>query len=405
MDKKLTDIRLDQDNLDYISDVKQSLLVRKTQYVSMLLILMVAFLVTMIIWAHYAVLDEMTVGEGKIIPSSKVKKIQSLEGGLVEKVYVVDGQIVQAGQLLLRIDDTGFESTYREENSKYISILAKIARLKAEINDAGKITFPPEVNIYWDDLRKRETKHFESRQQVKHMTLEVLKHNHELSLRELKITEPLVKEGIMSRIELLRIQREVNQNKGELEERNEKFTEEAQAELNQAQEEAARLKEILVATKDRVERAVIRSPVNGTIKNMHISTIGEVIKPGQDIIEIVPIEDTLLVETQIKPSDRGFLRVGQQATVKVTAYDYSIYGGLIGKIISISPDTIQNEKGDHFFTVIVRTERNHLGKESAPLYISSGMTVSVHIITGEKSILEYILKPLLKTKQNAFRER
>lgn len=397
---------IDKDQVDYMSDIKEALLIKKTPFASALIYFLAIFVIAMITWAHFAEVDEMTVGNGKIIPSSKVKKIQSLEGGIIKEILVYEGEIVEKNQVILRLDDTQFTSSYREQRAKYVPLLAQIARLKAEISDSATIQWPEEINKGLNkDLIKREQKLFDSRKQALIMNLNVLKHSYELAKRELNLTEPLVKEGVMSRVELLRVQRQVNELAGAIEEKKDKFLEDAQVDLNTAKAEVARIKEAIVSDRDRLTRTTIKSPVRGTIKSIHVSTIGEVIRSGQDIIEIVPIDDSLLVETMIKPSDIGFIHAGQKATVKVTAYDYSIYGGLDGKIEYISADTIVDEEGDSFYNVLVRTQKNHLGAKQKPLSIITGMTVSVHILTGRKSILNYILKPLLKAKQNAFQER
>lgn len=402
------DSKFTKDEINHLSDVKKAFLLRNNPLVSLLLIILLVLFVALFFWAKNSIIDEMTVGEGKIIPSTKVKKIQSLEGGIVKLINVKEAQIVKKNDLLLQIDDTSHKSSYLEEKAQYYALLGKIARLQAEVSGAETITWPRDMlikNVHLYNLIKRQTKLFHSRKKALREKLNTLKSSLKLATDEMVMIQPLVKKGILSKVKLFQIKRQINDLTQKINAAKAEFSEEAQTELHSALSDAARLKELLISNKDKVTRTTIRSPVNGIIKKVNVSTIGEIIQPGQDIMEIVPREDKLLVEARIKPQDIGFIAPNQKALVKVTAYDYAIYGGLHGLVESIGADTITDKEGREYFVIRVRTDKNHLGSKKKPLPIMSGMTVSVHILTGKKSILDYLLKPLIKAKQNAFQER
>ncbi|RKZ55269.1 MAG: HlyD family type I secretion periplasmic adaptor subunit [Candidatus Parabeggiatoa sp. nov. 2] len=406
----------------------------------------VLFVATAGVWAHYSTLDEVTRGNGKVIPSRHVQIVQNLEGGIISEINVKEGDIVKKGQVLLRIDDTRFSASMRESQVTSAAMEAKIARLTAETQ--GKpFKLPRRLKKSQRELFFSERALTQSRQkelqaniniliqqknQKRHEINELksrqrqLQHSYNLAQRELKITVPLVKKGVMSEVELLRLQREASTLKAELEstrlsiprakaaiaeaerkieELKISFRTSALAELNEIKAELSRISESKRALEDRVRRTAVRSPVKGTVKQLKVNTIGGVVQPGSDLIEIVPLEDTLLMEAQIRPSDIAFLHPGQKAMVKFTAYDFSIFGGLKASLEHISADTIINERGEPFFLIRLRTDRNYLGSIESPLPIIAGMTVNVDILTGKKSLLDYLLKPIKKAQQQALRER
>ncbi|RKZ42265.1 MAG: HlyD family type I secretion periplasmic adaptor subunit [Gammaproteobacteria bacterium] len=396
------------------------------------------------VWAYYSKLDEVTRGTGKVIPSSHVQVVQNLEGGIVSEILMKEGEIVKKGQVLLRIDDTRFSSSYRESQVTSSAMEAKKARLIAEYQ--GK---PFKLSPKWKkrELFLNERALAQSRQQElqagiailnqqqtqkRHEIKELkskqrhLQHSYDFLQKELKITHPLVKKGVMSEVELLRLQREASLMKAELEntrlsiprveaaiietdhkieEIKVNFRTQALAELNEIRAELSRMSESKRALKDRVTRTAVRSPMKGTIKQIKVTTIGGVVQPGMDLVEIVPLKDSLLIEAQIRPSDIAFLHPGQMAMIKLTAYDFSIFGGLKASLEHISADTIINERGEPFFLIRLRTERNYLGTIELPLPIIAGMTVNVDILTGKKSLLDYLLKPIKKAQERALRER
>jgi membrane fusion protein, adhesin transport system len=403
-----------------------------------------------VIWANNAVLDEVTLGEGRVIPSSTVQIIQNLEGGIVAEILVHEGQIVEKGEVMMRIENTLAEANFRDLRQRYLSGLATVARLEAEIagiSDAENIKFPEELLLSAPQVAQAEIDLFRVRQQQLQTQLNILEdqirqreqelnelngreraigQSMALAMQELGITKPLAAQGVVSQVELLRLEREVSELQSEIdavrlsrprvqsglqeaqsrrEERVITFQSEASQALGEKRVELAAVTESLTANQDRVTRTEVRSSVRGTIKTIFIRTIGGVIQPGEDLIEVVPIEDTLLVEAQIRPSEIAFIRPQQPAVVKITAYDFSTYGGLDAVVEEISADTIQNERGDHFFRIRLRTDKNYLGTEANPLPIIPGMTASVDILTGHKTVLEYLMRPILRAKDTALRER
>ncbi|OGA17865.1 MAG: hemolysin secretion protein D [Betaproteobacteria bacterium RIFCSPLOWO2_02_FULL_66_14] len=436
-----------REDIDYMSETAAAAMQGPPTYSHALLWAVVAFIVAFVVWAAYANIGETTVGDGKVIPSSQVQVIQNLEGGIVSEIRVRIGDVVKKNQILMLIDDTRYTSSFRENKAKNDALGAKIARLTAEAS--GKpIDMPANVRRDNPDLAERELTQYRSHQaeynanvaainqQIDQRTQELkekrsrlvqINASIELLDRELAMSRPLVKQGAMSEVELLRLERQAVELKGELDstkisiprlesavsearQRLEgyiaKFRNDAQGELNQVRAEQEGVAATSVALKDRVERAVVRSPVTGTIKSVKVTTIGGVVQPGSELLDIVPLEDNLLVEARIKPRDIAFIRPGQEALVKITAYDFSIYGGFPAKVENISADSITDEKkGDSYYLVQVRTTSNVPARSDKPVAIIPGMTSTVHIQTGEKTFLHYLLKPIIKTKEMAFRER
>lgn len=399
-----------------------------------------------IVWAAFSDIDEITVGEGTVIPSSQLQVIQNMEGGIVSKILVKVGDIVQKDQVVIQLDETRFASSAGESKAKNNALLAKVARLRAE--SSGTHFVPPaelvsenpkiaeeEKALYMNRQRELEAMLGVLRHQVgqrgqeiaeKRSRLQKLQESHNLISRELKISKPLLAEGVLSEVEILRIERQVNDTRGEMEEtrlaiprleaqlaeaRNKlegataKFRSDASTELAQAKADLAGTSAASSAVEDRLTRTAIRSPLTGIVKQLKINTVGGVIQPGMDVMEIVPVEDKLLIEAKIRPSDVGFLRPGLPTLVKISAYDFSIYGGLEGTVENITADSITNEKGESFYLIRVRTTRSSLSSTGEPLPIIPGMLATVHIRTGHKSILSYLLKPVIKAKYDALRER
>lgn len=413
----------------------------------LLLWLMAAFVVVFVVWTAYADIDELVRGKGKVIPSQQLQVVQNLEGGIVASIEVAEGAYVEQGQVLMRLDDTQFESTYQEKQLKVQELKARAARLRAEVEgrdspDFGEVAKQADrANLHKEELalfRQRQAQLSSARRVISQQEvqktqqlaqaksrLQQSKAELELAQKELDILTPLFEDGIVSEVELLRAQKARLKASGEVskagfqipqiesaiaelsskqDEQLQRFRSEAQAELGQILAELPRLSQSRGALEDRVNRTSIRSPVNGTVKQVMINTVGGVVQPGMELVSIVPIEDALLIETQVRPADIARLFPGQKARVKFTAYDFSIYGGLEAEVMQISADTISNEQDESFYRVRVKTARNYLGAVSSPLPIIPGMIAEVDILTGKKTILDYLLKPIFRAQHLALSE-
>ena len=406
----------------------------------------IAFVVFCLLWANFAEVDEVTRGDGKAIPSSRVQKIQNLEGGIVSELFVHEGQVVEAGTPLLRLDDTRFASNVGEIEADRLSLAMRVERLSAEV-EGRELAIPEDIAAKAPGLAQSEKALFLSRQQQLQDEIAGLqeqltqrrqevreyaskqgqfRNSLELLRQEIRMSEPLVAEGAVSPVEVLRLKRAEVEARGQLEatglaipraeaaikeverkidETRGRFRSEALTQLNEARTDLSKIESTGKALEDRVNRTLVTSPVRGIVKQLLVNTIGGVIQPGSDMIEIVPIDDTLLVEARIRPQDIAFLHPGQEAVVKFTAYDYTIYGGLKAKLEQIGADTVTDEEGNSFYLIKLRTEKSHLGSEEHPLLIIPGMVTSVDIITGKKSVLSYLLKPIIRARAEALRER
>ena len=456
--------KLSTDELDFVDDKTAALLLNTPNSARLMLWVMMFFFIAAIGWASWAKIDKVTVGQGKVIPSSQIQVVQNLEGGLVKEILVKEGQLVEKGQQLLLIDDTRFRSDFREREQQVANLTASVLQLSASISsvevnrdfdtdnwkqsvvlDYGKLTFPPlleekqpqlaqrqkaEYRENLDNLRNQLSVIDQQVQQKQQDLVEIearvrnLRQSYQYVRKELDITKPLADKGVVPRIELLKLQRQVNDTRREMTSSELKipvlksalreamlkridvalqFRSEQQEKLNNAQDQLSELVESAVGLEDRVNRTVVNSPVTGKIKTLYVNTVGGVIQPGMDIVEIVPTEDTLLVEAKIAPKDIAFLRPDLHAIVKFTAYDFTKYGGLEGELEHISADTTQDDEGNSFYIVRVRTDKTNFG-QGADLPIIPGMTASVDIITGKRTVLEYLLEPILKAKTNALKE-
>ncbi|MDD2059782.1 HlyD family type I secretion periplasmic adaptor subunit [Pseudomonas sp. GD03860] len=406
----------------------------------------IAFFLFLGLWANFAIIDEVTRGEGKAIPSSKLQKIQNLEGGIVAQIYAKEGEIVEIGDPLLRLDDTRFVSNVGETEADRLAMALRVERLSAEVEDrplkideeirkAAPSQAANEESLYQsrrqqlqDEIgglqeqlvqRQQELREFSSKQSQYRNSLQLLR-------QEISMSEPLVAQGAISQVEVLRLKRAEVENRGQLDatslaipraesaikeverkidETRGKFRSEALTQLNEARTDLSKAQATGKALDDRVSRTLVTSPVRGIVKQLLVNTIGGVIQPGSDLVEIVPLDDTLLVEARIRPQDIAFLHPGQEAMVKFTAYDFTIYGGLKAKLEQIGADTITDEDNNTFYVIKLRTERSHLGTDENPLLIIPGMVASVDIITGKKSVLSYLLKPIIRARAEALRER
>ena len=429
------------------NEVNKALIDDSPRVVRITLWAILGFFIIMIAWAALAEIDEVTRGDGKAIPSSRLQKIQNLEGGIVAEVFVHEGEVVNAGAPLLRLDDTRFRSNAGESEADRLALEARIQRLTAQVEGKETLTLSPHIMEKSPDIANGELELFASvnkriqselsglneqlvqkKQELLDYQAKAEQYRRSLGLlqQEISMSEPLVAKGAISKVEVLRLRRSEVETRGQLEsvtlavpraeaalkeidskmgEARGRYRSEALSQLNEARTDLSKTEASGKATEDRVNRTLVTSPVRGIVQQLMVNTIGGVIQPGNDIVEIVPLDDTLLVEAKIRPQDIAFLRPGQEAIVKFTAYDYTIYGGLKAKLEQISPDTVTDKEGKSFYVIRLRTEKNHLGSDENPLIIIPGMVASVDIITGKKTILAYLLKPILRARAEAFRER
>ncbi len=413
-----------------------------------LFLAVIALILIFILWASLAEVDEVTRGEGQVIPAGKVQVLQNLEGGVVERIHVSQGDIVAAGEVLLEIDSTGFASSLAERKIRLNTLEARIIRLEAQISGADSVDFPAELATAYPDIVSAERELFQTRMAELNAAASALKNeieqrqeelkeyrasrsqlqkNLDLARQEYDMAKPLEQQGAISQMELVRLERELNDIKRDmvsaessipqakaalaeaqdkLEEARLKFANEARLELGEAKEEAARLREVLKSDADKVQRTRVRAPVRAEVKQVLVNTVGGVVQPGMDLVELVPLDDSLLIEAKIKPQDIAFIRPGQPAKVRITAYDFAIYGGLDGKVERISPDTIFDEVAkQYFYKILVRTNDNSLQRNGQTLPIMTGMVATVDIITGKRTIMNYLLKPINRAQTRAFSER
>ncbi|HMC17254.1 MAG TPA: HlyD family type I secretion periplasmic adaptor subunit [Albitalea sp.] len=406
----------------------------------------VVVVVLLIVWASFAHVEEVTRGDGKVIPSKQLQVVQSLDGGVVSEILVSEGQVVEAGQLLLKIDETRATSGVRESAAQGFALRARLARLRAlaegstfQAATIGKGNDVDQQRMLDEEKRLYETRLSElntmlsiNQQQLQQRQQELsemrsrkasAERQVELSQQELTKTKPLLATGAVSEVEIIRLERDLSRGRGDAEQAGAQiarvqasigeaqrksqeteltFRNDARKELADVMGKLNALNEGAVALVDRVEKSQVKSPVRGRVQRLLANTIGGVVQPGKDIVEIVPLDDNLVLEAKVRPKDIAFIRPGQDATVKFTAYDFSIYGGLSAKVENISPDTIVDERGNAFYLVRVRTTQAHF---SDKMPVIPGMTAEVDVLTGKKTVMAYLLKPVLKAKAYALRER
>lgn len=429
------------------NEVNNALIDDSPRVIRITLWAILVFFIAMITWAALADIDEVTRGDGKAIPSSRLQKIQNLEGGIVAEVFVHEGEVVKAGAPLLRLDDTRFRSNAGESEADKLALKARILRLTAQIDGKETLILSDDIMKEAPDIAQGELELFasvnnrinselaglnEQRIQKQQELLDYQSKGEQyrrslgLLQQEINMSAPLVAKGAISQVEVLRLRRSEVETRGQLDsvtlaipraqaalkeiaskmaETRGRYRTEALTQLNEARTDLSKIEASGEAIADRVNRTLVTSPVRGIVQQLMVNTIGGVIQPGNDLVEIVPLDDTLLIEAKIRPQDIAFLHPGQESIVKFTAYDYTIYGGLKAKLEQISPDTVTDKDGKSFYVIRLRTEKNHLGSDEKPLIIIPGMVASVDIITGKKTILSYLLKPILRARAEAFRER
>ncbi|MCR4666005.1 MAG: HlyD family type I secretion periplasmic adaptor subunit [Desulfovibrio sp.] len=450
------------EDLRFAGEVDAALM-RRPRFGARTLSLCVALMFfVLIVWAGFASLDEVTHAEGSVVGSQRTQTIQNLEGGIVRAILVHEGQVVEKNMVLAQLDNELAESSYRDAINKTIENTLAIERLESELQDKTPV-FPQDLNIWtakiighYPDKKTLERAHqivrdqelaWQSRKVQFQAEIEVLKSQYdqrthevaeesarkiqldkslELAIRQRDTAYNLVRHNNFSRMEYIGLEQKVVDLQGQIDqlaasiskanaaaaESKQRITSrraeqhaDITAEINKRRLELTSLRETLAAGGDRVTRTELRSPVRGTVKQIYINSVGGVVKPGESIMDIVPLDDTLLVEARVTPRDVAFLRPGQEAIIKVSAYDFNIYGGLEGKLESISADTIEDKRGEYYYIVKVRTPKTNIIYHNEVLPIIPGMLVTADILIGKKTVLDYLLKPILKAKQNALRER
>lgn len=439
--------RLSAEDFEFVSNVRSAVLIKAPKSTQRVLWGIAAIVIWFIVWANFAEIDEITRGQGKVIPSGQLQVVQNLEGGIVKEIMVKEGARVKAGQPLLKIDNTKFTSSYEESQEKYYELRSKAIRLEAEANnvpfvvtlkhdrEAMRSYIRQERSLYQTNKQQLLSKLSVLEEQLKQRRNELkeakskykfLKDSYSLIKKEIEISIPLAEKGVISEVEILKLKRDagkereelstvkisipgieskIKETKNKIEEAKLEFQSKAKKELNEVISEISQLEKNRTHLKDQVSRTIVTSPVDGTVNQLFVTTIGGVVKPGMDLVEIVPSEDMLLIEAKIKPSDIAFLFPGEKAIVKFSAYDFAIYGGLEGSVAHISADTITDEEGKSFFLVRIKTKKTSLGTKANPLEIIPGMTASVDILTGKKTVMDYLLKPIFKARDNALSER
>ncbi|EHM55038.1 HlyD family type I secretion periplasmic adaptor subunit [Cardiobacterium valvarum] len=402
--------KLSQKDLKLVSDLNAALQEEKHRGLWWSVFFLASFLTAFVIWAYNNELEEVTRGQGSIIPSSRLQVIQSLDPGILAELHVKEGDQVEAGDVLVTIDDTRSSAVLRESEAKVVNLEAMLARYRSEAYDKP-LKFP---DIVSKELRDRETSAYKARRKALDEAVTGLQQSKRILDEQIRRTAAMVKRGVSSEIELLRMQRESADLALQISERRNQYKTEANNELVRTEAELAQARENLAMHADPVERSKIRSPVRGIVNNVKITTVGGVISAGQDIMEIVPMDDNLLVQAYIRPQDVAFVRPGLPAVVKITAYDYAIYGGLDGTVTLISPDTLSDERrrselnldaNQSYYRVLVETKDSHLtDKNGKELRVIPGMVATVDIKTGKKTVFQYLIKPITRMKQ-ALQER
>lgn len=366
---------------------------------SLLMWSIVILCVGLIIWSNVAYIDAVTKGQGKVIPSSSVQTIQNLEGGIISEILVSEGDLVEKGEVLVVFDDTQSAALLREELARKEGLQAMLARLDAESKGHDEITFPKELLEKRKELIKREIALFEKRRIELHSRYSGLERSRNLAYQQLSIISPVAERRFQ-------MSRQINDITNQMEEIKGAFQQAAMEEFNQRSIEYESLLKNLEGREDRVARTTVRSPVKGTVNDVHIKTLGGVVQPGAPLIDIVPANDTLLVEAKIRPEDIGFLHPGQKVMLKFTAYDFSIYGGLEGQLERISADTILDEiSGEHFYQITVRNQDGKLIKDGTEYTLIPGMIAEVDILTAKRTVFGYLTKPFHRMRLNALRDK
>jgi len=435
-----------REDTEFMGELEAAVRLRPSSTSNVMLISVVALIFILLVWAGFSNVDEMTHGEGQVVPTSEIQVVQSLEGGVLQDLMVSEGEMVKKGQILLKISDVASASEERGTEAKKASLQAKKARLEAEAHGTA-FTLPEDLTAKSPDIARNEEQLYQSRQKELENAKEIL--NNRISTaqaqlsetaakiarlsdskkslqQELAITQDMVKQRAVPKLDEIRLTRELSDVSGQIneaveskagleadlrgaqrerEDQDSKFRSQALGELNDVQTQLSQLTENLTAIGDRVDRSELRSPVDGIVNKIALKTIGGVIEPAMKLVEIVPVDSQLKIIARVSPSEIAFLRPGQPVKVKISAYDPQRYGSLDGELVRLGANSVTDSKGNIFFEIEVRTKLNHLGTDSNPLPITPGMVAQTEIITGKRSLLEYLLKPVLRARDKALTER
>ncbi len=431
---------------EFMSELEAAANLRPNFTSNMLLIAVVSLVLFFVCWASFSKIEEITRGEGQVVPTREIQVVQSLEGGILGELLVSEGERVRKGQVLMRVSDVMFASEEQGTEAKFAALRVKKARLEAE-SKGQPFVMPADMDEKWANIGKNEIALYESRQRelsnakailedkIKAAEsdlsetgaqMERLRANVGLLQQELTITSNMVKQQAVPKLEEIRLRRELSDSQGQLRaeqenqgglkadlesakkqltDQDDKFRSQALGELSAVEAEIAQLSESLKSIGDRVYRTELRAPVDGVVNNIALKTIGGVIEPAHKLVEIVPMDDELKIMAKVKPSDIAFLKIGQPVKVKISAYDPQRYGALEGKLVRIGANSVTDKDGNIFFEIEVRTDKNYLGTQDAPLPITPGMVAATEVITGKRTIMEYLMKPVLRARDRALRER
>lgn len=436
----------DAEDLQFMEELEAAVRLKPSATSNLMLYSIAALIAIMIFWMMFSQIDEMTHGDGQVVPSSEIQIVQSLEGGVLKEILVSDGEAVKKDQILARISDVAFASEEQGTQARQESLQIKRARLEAEAHGKGfvipedlaervPVIAQNEENLYHSRQKELENsksilkdKISSAQAQISELNAKVsrLSQSRKLVQDELAITRKMVEQRAVPKLDQIRLEREVNDLSGQINEAAEqrqgleaelraaqkerddldnKFRSQALGELNDVQTQLTQLNSSLTALGDRVDRSELRSPVDGVVNKIMLKTIGGVVEPAMKLIEIVPIEDNLKIIARVPPSDIAFIHPGQPVKVKISAYDPQRYGSLDGELVRIGANSVTDSKGNIFFEIEVRTKKNYLGDEAHPMPITPGMVAQTEIITGKRSILEYLMKPVLRAKDRALTER
>jgi adhesin transport system membrane fusion protein len=416
---------MQRSDLAFFNDVRAAAELRTPRGWRAIVALVLGLIAAGLVWAHFAVLDEVKRGNGRVVPSQQMQVLQSLEGGIVRQILVGEGDIVKQGEILMKIDDTRFSAELGEVRERRAAVAARVARLEAEVQERYRPEFVPELVALAPQAVETERNVFDARQKKLLKDIEVLDQQRvrlneslELVNRQVELTRGLFVRKVVPEIEMLQLDQKAAETKGQLAEVQSRmgnikaaFRSQAEEDLAKSRGDLAVLDQTIKSAQDRVRRAELRAPVNGIVNKLNVTTVGAVVQPGGNLMDIVPLDDTLLVEGRIRPQDIAFIHPEQAAVVKLTAYDSSVFGSLEGKVERISADTIvdersaRGERGETFYRVMIRTDKNHLGTDDHPLPIIPGMLATVEVLTGKKTVLDYMLRPARMLRDEALRER